>query len=89
MNFTKNQWMFCHFDIFTRQVYMQTLTNNIMAILIQVMEMRDKKLKNVVTTELEYKKSDALSDDYFEFLKNEFNNEIKSFWKLFEGEDME
>ena len=69
---------------------MQTLTNNIMAILIQVMEMRDKKLKNVVTTELEYKKSDALSDDgYFEFLKNEFNNEIKSFWKLFEGEDME
>ncbi len=69
---------------------MQTLTNNIMAILIQVMEMRDKKLKNVVATELEYKKSDALSDDdYFEFLKNEFNNEIKSFWKLFEGEDME
>ena len=69
---------------------MQTLINNIMAILSQVMEMRDKKLKNVVTTELEYKKSDALSDDdYFEFLKNEFNNEIKSFWKLFEGEDME
>jgi len=69
---------------------MLTLTNDIMIIVIQVMKIRDKKLKNVVKTELEYNKCDTFSDDdYFEFLKNEFNKEIKSFWKLFEGEDKE
>jgi len=53
--------------------------------------MRDKKLKNDVNTELEDNKFDTLSDDddYFEFLKNEFNKEIQSFWKLLEGEDKE
>ncbi|MEE9572983.1 MAG: hypothetical protein V3W20_08050 [Candidatus Neomarinimicrobiota bacterium] len=52
--------------------------------------MKDKKLKNVVNTELEDNKDDTLSDDYyFEFLKNEFNKEIQSFWKLLEGEDKE
>ena len=53
--------------------------------------MRDKKLKNVINTELEDNKLDTLSDDdyYFEFLKNEFNKEIQSFWKLLEGEDKE
>ena len=69
---------------------MLTLTNDIMIIVFQVMKMRDKKLKNVVNTELEYNKCDTFSDDdYFEFLKNEFYKEIKSFWKLFEGEDKE
>ena len=52
--------------------------------------MRDKKLKNVVNTEIEDNKHDALSDDhYFEFLKTEFNKEMQSFWKLLEGEDKE
>jgi len=68
------------------------------------MEMRDKKLKNVVNTEFEDDKHDALSDDdyyfkflktefnndyYFKFLKTEFNKEMQSFWKLLEGEDKE
>lgn len=53
--------------------------------------MKDKKLKNVVNTELEDNKYDTLSDDdhYFEFLKTEFNKEMHSFWKLLEGENKE
>jgi hypothetical protein len=54
------------------------------------MEMRDKKLKNAVNTELEDNKYDTLADDhYFEFLKTEFNKEMQSFWKLLEREDKE
>ena len=51
--------------------------------------MRYKKLKNSVKTEIEDNKHDTLSDDdyYFEFLKNEFNKEMQSFWKLLERED--
>jgi hypothetical protein len=62
-----------------------------MAILVLVVGMRYKKLKNVVNTELEDNKYDTLSDDdyYFEFLKTEFNKEMQSFWKLLEGEDKE
>ncbi len=53
--------------------------------------MRDKKSKNVVNTELEDNKYDTLSDDdyYFDFLKNEFNKEMHSFWKLLERDDKE
>jgi len=52
--------------------------------------MRDKKLKSVVNTELEDNKYDISSDDYyFDFLKNEFNKEMQSFWKLLEDENKE
>jgi len=53
--------------------------------------MREKKLKNVVNTELEDNKYDISPDDdyYFEFLKNEFNKDIQSFWKLLEEENKE
>lgn len=55
------------------------------------MEMKDKKSKNVVNTELEDNKYDTSSDDdyYFKFLKTEFNKEMQSFWKLLEGDDKE
>jgi len=53
--------------------------------------MREKKLKSLVNTELEDNKYETSSDDdyYFEFLKNEFNKDIQSFWKLLEEKDKE